>query len=141
MRTEALFFKTLFLVFVSFYFSSLMIWLFLFVVSASHFSDVTVMLGAAFGMGLISSLLFSPVLLLICFIQWGIMNKWLKNVISFVLMIVYGFCLIFIIFSDSYNKPWNHPLFEIFDYFLLSVPATLIFLIILFYLTKRSIRP
>ena len=42
-------------------------------------------------------------------------------------MIVYGFCLIFIIFSDSYNKPWNHPLFEIFDYFLLSVPATLIF--------------
>ncbi len=141
MRTEALFFKTLFLVFVSFYFSALMIWLFLFVVSASHFSDVTVMLGAAFGMGLISGLLFSPVLLLICFIQWGIMNKWLKNVISFVLMIVYGFCLIFIIFSDSYNKPWNHPLFEIFDYFLLSVPATLIFLIILFYLTKRSIRP
>jgi len=28
MRTEALFFKTLFLVFVAFYFSALMIWLF-----------------------------------------------------------------------------------------------------------------
>ena len=148
MRTEGLFFKTLFFVFASFYIVSYFIFLILVICikireySTTNFIEsMKIMAFAPFLLGFIATIFFSPVLLLICFIRWGIMNKWLKNVISFILMIVYGFCLIFIIFSDSYNKPWNHPLFEISDYFLLSVPATLIFLIILFYLTKRSIRP
>lgn len=148
MRTEVLFFKTLFFVFASFYIVSYFIFLIPVICieigehSTTNFIEsMKITAFVPFLLGFAATIFFFPILLLICFIQWGIMNKWLKNVISFILMIIYGFCLIFIIFSDSHNKPWNHLLFKNLDYFLLSVPATLIFLIILFYLVKRSIRP
>ena len=132
MRTEALFFKTLFLVFVAFYFSALMVWLFFFVTTTDHFADIATMLCTAFAISLVSSLLFSPVLLLVSFIQWGIRNKWLKNVISFLLIIIYGF----LIFKAPSFRFYNTIIDETLSYLSISIPSTLLFMALLSYLTQ-----
>ncbi|MDI4500990.1 hypothetical protein E6P70_10465, partial [Moraxella nonliquefaciens] len=91
MRTEALFFKTLFFVFLSFYIASYIIFL-MFAMFAEYTGYRTtdnfiesgkIVVSLPFLLGLAAIIFFSPVLLLVSFIQWGIRNKWLKNVISF----------------------------------------------------------
>lgn len=136
MRTEALFFKTLFLVFVAFYFSALMIWLFFFVTTTDHFADIATMLCTAFAISLVSSLLFSPVLLLVSFIQWGIRNKWLKNVISFLLIIIYGFLIFKAPSFRFYNTNLPDIIDETLSYLSILIPSTLLFMALLSYLTQ-----
>ncbi len=140
MRTEALFFKTLFLVFIAFYVSSLLIFPFMFVIikGVDGFFDVSigVVLGALFGVSLIASILFSPALLLISFIQWWIKNNKLKNLISFLLIIIYGFLILKFPSFRFYNTNFHGVIDETLIYLSLSIPSTLLFLILLLYLTQ-----
>ncbi|MCG7412955.1 hypothetical protein [Moraxella nonliquefaciens] len=144
MRTEALFFKTLFFVFLSFYIASYIIFL-MFVMFAEYTGYRTtdnfiesgkIVVSLPFLLGLVAIIFFSPVLLLVSFIQWGIRNKWLKNVISFLLIIIYGF----LIFKAPSFRFYNTNLPDIIDetlyYLSISIPSTLLFMALLSYLTQ-----
>lgn len=89
-----------------------------------------------FLLGLAAIIFFLPVLLLVSFIQWGIRNKWLKNVISFLLIIIYGF----LIFKAPSFRFYNTNLLDIIDetlsYLSISIPLTLLFMALLSYLTQ-----
>lgn len=144
MRTEALFFKTLFFVFLSFYIVSYIIFL-MFVIFAEYTGYRTtdnfiesgkIVVFLPFLLGLAAIIFFLPVLLLVSFIQWGIRNKWLKNVISFLLIIIYGF----LIFKAPSFRFYNTNLLDIIDetlsYLSISIPLTLLFMALLSYLTQ-----
>ena len=144
MRTEALFFKTLFFVFLSFYIASYIIFL-MFAMCAEYTGYRTtdnfiesgkIVVSLPFLLGLAAIIFFSPVLLLVSFIQWGIRNKWLKNVISFLLIIIYGF----LIFKAPSFRFYNTNLPDIIDetlyYLSISIPSTLLFMSLLSYLTQ-----
>ena len=144
MRTEALFFKTLFFVFLSFYIASYIIFL-MFVMFAEYTGYRTtdnfiesgkIVVSLPFLLGLVAIIFFSPVLLLVSFIQWGIRNKWLKNVISFLLIIIYGF----LIFKAPSFRFYNTNLPDIIDetlyYLSISIPSTLLFMALLSYLAQ-----
>lgn len=144
MRTEALFFKTLFFVFLSFYIASYIIFL-MFAMFAEYTGYRTtdnfiesgkIVVSLPFLLGLAAIIFFSPVLLLVSFIQWGIRNKWLKNVISFLLIIIYGF----LIFKAPSFRFYNTNLPDIIDetlyYLSISIPSTLLFMALLSYLTQ-----
>ena len=140
MRTEALFFKTLFFVFLSFYIASYIIFL-MFVMFAEYTGYRTtdnfiesgkIVVSLPFLLGLVAIIFFSPVLLLVSFIQWGIRNKWLKNVISFLLIIIYGF----LIFKAPSFRFYNTIIDETLSYLSISIPSTLLFMALLSYLTQ-----
>ena len=144
MRTEALFFKTLFFVFLSFYIASYIIFL-MFAMFAEYTGYRTtdnfiesgkIVVFLPFLLGLAAIIFFLPVLLLVSFIQWGIRNKWLKNVISFLLIIIYGF----LIFKAPSFRFYNTNLLDIIDetlsYLSISIPSTLLFMALLSYLTQ-----
>lgn len=144
MRSEALFFKTLFFVFLSFYIASYIIFL-MFAIFAEYTGYRTtdnfiesgkIVVSLPFLLGLVAIIFFSPVLLLVSFIQWGIRNKWLKNLISFLLIIIYGF----LIFKDPSFRFYNTNLPDIIDetlsYLSISIPSTLLFMALLSYLTQ-----
>ena len=144
MRTEALFFKTLFFVFLSFYIASYIIFL-MFAMFAEYTGYRTtdnfiesgkIVVSLPFLLGLAAIIFFSPVLLLVSFIQWGIRNNWLKNVISFLLIIIYGF----LIFKAPSFRFYNTNLPDIIDetlyYLSISIPSTLLFMALLSYLTQ-----
>ena len=140
MRTEALFFKTLFFVFLSFYIASYIIFL-MFAMFAEYTGYRTtdnfiesgkIVVSLPFLLGLAAIIFFSPVLLLVSFIQWGIRNKWLKNVISFLLIIIYGF----LIFKAPSFRFYNTIIDETLSYLSISIPSTLLFMALLSYLTQ-----
>lgn len=140
MRTEALFFKTLFFVFLSFYIASYIIFL-MFTMFAEYTGYRTtdnfiesgkIVVFLPFLLGLVAIIFFSPVLLLVSFIQWGIRNKWLKNVISFLLIIIYGF----LIFKAPSFRFYNTIIDETLSYLSISIPSTLLFMALLSYLTQ-----
>jgi len=140
MRTEALFFKTLFFVFLSFYIASYIIFL-MFAMFAEYTGYRTtdnfiesgkIVVFLPFLLGLVAIIFFSPVLLLVSFIQWGIRNKWLKNVISFLLIIIYGF----LIFKAPSFRFYNTIIDETLSYLSISIPSTLLFMALLSYLTQ-----
>lgn len=140
MRTEALFFKTLFFVFLSFYIASYIIFL-MFAMFAEYTGYRTtdnfiesdkIVVFLPFLLGLVAIIFFSPVLLLVSFIQWGIRNKWLKNLISFLLIIIYGF----LIFKAPSFRFYNTIIDETLSYLSISIPSTLLFMALLSYLTQ-----
>lgn len=126
MRSEGQFFKTLLMVFLAFYLSSLIVISLLAVVYVTDYDIYAFM--APFILGLISILFFAPVLIVVTFIQWWIQNIKLKNLFSFILLIIYGFTL-FIHGLELFNE-------EKIKFFLISISSTLIFLLVLFYLMK-----
>ncbi|WP_282673422.1 hypothetical protein, partial [Moraxella nonliquefaciens] len=77
-----------------------------------------------------------PVLLLVSFIQWGIRNKWLKNVISFLLIIIYGFLIFKAPSFRFYNTNLPDIIDETLSYLSISIPSTLLFMALLSYLTQ-----
>jgi|GEM_PF-3249786 len=144
MRTEALFFKTLFFVFLSFYIASYIIFL-MFVMFAEYTGYRTtdnfiesgkIVVSLPFLLGLVAIIFFSPVLLLVSFIQWGIRNKWLKNVISFLLIIIYGFLIFKAPSFRFYNTNLPDIIDETLSYLSISIPSTLLFMALLSYLTQ-----
>lgn len=146
MRTEALFFKTLFFVFLSFYIVSYIIFL-MFAMFAEYTGYRTtdnfiesgkIVASLPFLLGLVAIIFFSPVLLLVSFIQWGIRNKWLKNVISFLLIIIYGFLIFKAPSFRFYNTNLPDIIDETLSYLSISIPSTLLFMALLFYLTQYS---
>ena len=148
MRTEALFFKTLFLVFLSFYIASYLIFLILAISienrgysTTNLIKSIDMIVSLPFWFGFFATIFFSPVLLFVSFVQWWIKNNKLKNFISFSLVIIYG-CIIFILTSlKSSNSTWFTEFTDqdkILDFLLLSIPSTALFLIILIYLVSRD---
>ncbi len=144
MRTEALFFKTLFFVFLSFYIASYIIFL-MFAMFAEYTGYRTtdnfiesgkIVVFLPFLLGLVAIIFFSPVLLLVSFIQWGIRNKWLKNVISFLLIIIYGFLIFKAPSFRFYNTNLPDIIDETLSYLSISIPSTLLFMALLSYLTQ-----
>ena len=144
MRTEALFFKTLFFVFLSFYIASYIIFL-MFAMFAEYTGYRTtdnfiesgkIVVSLPFLLGLAAIIFFSPVLLLVSFIQWGIRNKWLKNVISFLLIIIYGFLIFKAPSFRFYNTNLPDIIDETLSYLSISIPSTLLFMALLSYLTQ-----
>lgn len=144
MRTEALFFKTLFFVFLSFYIVSYIIFL-MFAMFAEYTGYRTtdnfiesgkIVVFLPFLLGLVAIIFFSPVLLLVSFIQWGIRNKWLKNVISFLLIIIYGFLIFKAPSFRFYNTNLPDIIDETLSYLSISIPSTLLFMALLSYLTQ-----
>lgn len=144
MRTEALFFKTLFFVFLSFYIASYIIFL-MFAMFAEYTGYRTtdnfiesgkIVIFLPFLLGLVAIIFFSPVLLLVSFIQWGIRNKWLKNVISFLLIIIYGFLIFKAPSFRFYNTNLPDIIDETLSYLSISIPSTLLFMALLSYLTQ-----
>ena len=144
MRTEALFFKTLFFVFLSFYIVSYIIFL-MFAMFAEYAGYRTtdnfiesgkIVVFLPFLLGLVAIIFFSPVLLLVSFIQWGIRNKWLKNVISFLLIIIYGFLIFKAPSFRFYNTNLPDIIDETLSYLSISIPSTLLFMALLSYLTQ-----
>ena len=144
MRTEALFFKTLFFVFLSFYIVSYIIFL-MFAMFAEYTGYRTtdnfiesgkIVVSLPFLLGLVAIIFFSPVLLLVSFIQWGIRNKWLKNVISFLLIIIYGFLIFKAPSFRFYNTNLPDIIDETLSYLSISIPSTLLFMALLSYLTQ-----
>lgn len=144
MRTEALFFKTLFFVFLSFYIASYIIFL-MFAMFAEYTGYRTtdnfiesgkIVVFLPFLLGLAAIIFFLPVLLLVSFIQWGIRNKWLKNVISFLLIIIYGFLILKFPSFRFYNKNLPDIIDETLSYLSISIPSTLLFMALLSYLTQ-----
>ena len=144
MRTEALFFKTLFFVFLSFYIASYIIFL-MFAMFAEYTGYRTtdnfiesgkIVVFLPFLLGLVAIIFFSPGLLLVSFIKWGRRNKWLKNLISFLLIIIY----VFLIFKAPSFRFYNTNLPDIIDetlsYLSISIPSTLLFMALLSYLTQ-----
>lgn len=89
-----------------------------------------------FLLGLVAIIFFSPVLLLVSFIQWGIRNKWLKNVISFLLIIIYGFLIFKAPSFRFYNTNLPDIIDETLSYLSISIPSTLLFMALLSYLTQ-----
>lgn len=146
MRTEALFFKTLFFVFLSFYIVSYIIFL-MFAMFAEYTGYRTtdnfiesgkIVVFLPFLLGLVAIIFFSPVLLLVSFIQWGIRNKWLKNVISFLLIIIYGFLIFKAPSFRFYNTNLPDIIDETLSYLSISIPSTLLFMALLSYLTQHQ---
>lgn len=144
MRTEALFFKTLFFVFLSFYIASYIIFL-MFAMFAEYTGYRTtdnfiesgkIVVFLPFLLGLAAIIFFLPVLLLVSFIQWGIRNKWLKNVISFLLIIIYGFLIFKAPSFRFYNRNLPDIIDETLSYLSISIPSTLLFMALLSYLTQ-----
>ncbi|OBX82772.1 hypothetical protein [Moraxella nonliquefaciens] len=144
MRTEALFFKTLFFVFLSFYIASYIIFL-MFAMFAEYTGYRTtdnfiesgkIVVFLPFLLGLVAIIFFSPVLLLVSFIQWGIRNKWLKNLISFLLIIIYGFLIFKAPSFRFYNTNLPDIIDETLSYLSISIPSTLLFMALLSYLTQ-----
>ena len=144
MRTEALFFKTLFFVFLSFYIVSYIIFL-MFAMFAEYtgyrttdnfIESGTIVVSLPFLLGLVAIIFFSPVLLLVSFIQWGIRNKWLKNLISFLLIIIYGFLIFKAPSFRFYNTNLPDIIDETLSYLSISIPSTLLFMTLLSYLTQ-----
>lgn len=144
MRTEALFFKTLFFVFLSFYIVSYIIFL-MFAMFAEYTGYRTtdnfiesgkIVVSLPFLLGLVAIIFFSPVLLLVSFIQWGIRNKWLKNLISFLLIIIYGFLIFKAPSFRFYNTNLPDIIDETLSYLSISIPSTLLFMALLSYLTQ-----
>lgn len=144
MRTEALFFKTLFFVFLSFYIVSYIIFL-MFAMFAEYTGYRTtdnfiesgkIVVSLPFLLGLVAIIFFSPVLLLVSFIQWGIRNKWLKNLISFLLIIIYGFLIFKAPSFRFYNTNLPDIIDETLSYLSISIPSTLLFMTLLSYLTQ-----
>ena len=144
MRTEALFFKTLFFVFFFFYIVSYIIFL-LFAMFAEYSGFSTtdnfiesgkIVVSLPFLLGLVAIIFFSPVLLLVSFIQWGIRNKWLKNLISFLLIIIYGFLIFKAPSFRFYNTNLPDIIDETLSYLSISIPSTLLFMTLLSYLTQ-----
>ena len=144
MRTEALFFKTLFFVFLSFYIASYIIFL-MFAMFAEYTGYRTtdnfiesgkIVVSLPFLLGLAAIIFFSPVLLLVSFIQWGIRNKWLKNLISFLLIIIYGFLIFKAPIFRFYNTNLPDIIDETLSYLSISIPSTLLFMALLSYLTQ-----
>lgn len=144
MRTEALFFKTLFFVFLSFYIASYIIFL-MFAMFAEYTGYRTtdnfiesgkIVVSLPFLLGLAAIIFFSPVLLLVSFIQWGIRNKWLKNLISFLLIIIYGFLIFKAPSFRFYNTNLPDIIDETLSYLSISIPSTLLFMALLSYLTQ-----
>lgn len=144
MRTEALFFKTLFFVFLSFYIVSYIIFL-MFAMFAEYTGYRTtdnfiesgkIVVFLPFLLGLVAIIFFSPVLLLVSFIQWGIRNKWLKNLISFLLIIIYGFLIFKAPSFRFYNTNLPDIIDETLSYLSISIPSTLLFMALLSYLTQ-----
>lgn len=136
MRTEALFFKTLLLVFVTFYFTAMIIWMAFFIVSLSDFSDVKTVLGVVFGLSLIASLFFSPVLLLVSFVQWWAKSKKLKNIASFISIIIYGHIIFAWSTCDHKGLCLMIAQDKIINYLVFSIPSTLLFMTLLMCITK-----
>lgn len=89
-----------------------------------------------FLLGLVAIIFFSPVLLLVSFIQWGIRNKWLKNLISFLLIIIYGFLIFKAPSFRFYNTNLPDIIDETLSYLSISIPSTLLFMALLSYLTQ-----
>ena len=144
MRTEALFFKTLFFVFLSFYIASYIIFL-MFAMFAEYTGYRTtdnfiesgkIVVFLPFLLGIVAIIFFSPVLLLVSFIQWGIRNKWLKNLISFLLIIIYGFLIFKAPSFRFYNTNLPDIIDETLSYLSISIPSTLLFMALLSYLTQ-----
>lgn len=143
MRTEALFFKTLFLVFLSFYIVSYFIFLILVLcIEMGEYSTINLIdfmeiaAFAPFLLGFTATIFFSPVLLLVCFIQWWIKSKKIKNTISFIVMILYGYVM-FAWFSGDYEKfSWIVTQDEAIYYVILLIPSTLLFMVLLSYLAQ-----
>lgn len=143
MRTETLFFKTLFLVFLSFYIASYLISL-MFVIYVESIDSTTVnftelikiVIFFPFLIGLIATTFFLPAVLLVSFIQWWMQNDRLKNVISFLLIMIYGFLILKVPSFRFYNTNLPDIIDETLPYLSLSIPATLLFLVLLFYLTQ-----
>lgn len=89
-----------------------------------------------FLLGLVAIIFFSPVLLLVSFIQWGIRNKWLKNLISFLLIIIYSFLIFKAPSFRFYNTNLPDIIDETLSYLSISIPSTLLFMALLSYLTQ-----
>ena len=144
MRTEALFFKTLFLVFLSFYIASYLIFLIWVVciengghsTTANLIESIKIIVFLPFLLGLAANLLFSPILLLISFVQWWIKSNKLKNLISFLLIIIYGFLILKIPSFRFYNRNLPDIIDETLSYLSISIPSTLLFMALLSYLTQ-----
>lgn len=145
MRTEALFFKTLFLVFLSFYIVSYFIFLILAIstdmgeyTTTNFITSMKMKVSLPFLLGFIATIFFSPVLLFISFVQWWMRSKTLKNTISFILMILYGYMIFFVGFTDGYDKNNFIIQYEIIHFLIVSIPSTLLFIALLSYLIKRQ---
>lgn len=141
MRTEVLFFKTLFFVFLSFYIASYIIFLILVIcieyrTTTNFVESSRIVLFAPSLLGLAAIIFFSPVLLFICFIQWWVQSNKLKNLTSFLLVIAYGFLIFKFPGFRFDNTSFYDVVDETFAYLLLSIPSTLLFLVLLFYLTQ-----
>lgn len=126
MRSEAQFFKTLMMVFLAFYLSSLIVFFFFIIIDKIGYDIYALMI--PFTLGMPFTLSFSPILIVVTFIQWWVQNIKVKNFFSFILIIVYGFVL-FIYGFELFNN-------RIIIFFLMSLPSTLLFLLVLSCLMK-----
>lgn len=145
MRTEALFFKTLFLVFLSFYIASYLIFLILAIstdmgeyTTTNFITSMKMKVSLPFLLGFIATIFFSPSLFLVCLVQWWMRSKKLKNFISFSLVIIYGYIMFIQTSLKSSNLTWFTDQDKILSFLLLSIPSTALFLIILIYLVSRD---
>lgn len=145
MRTEALFFKTLFFVFLSFYIASYLIFLIPVICieigehSTTNFIEsMKITAFVPFLLGFVATIFFSPVLLFISFVQWWIKSNKLKNLISFLLIMIYGFLIWKVPSFRFYNTNFHDIIDETLSYLWLSIPSTLLFIALLSYLIKRQ---
>ena len=65
-------------------------------------------------------------------------NNKLKNFISFLLVIIYGYIIFIQTSLKSNNLTWFTDKDKILNFFLLSIPSTALFLIILICLVSRD---
>ena len=131
-------FKFMFFVFLAFYLSSLIVLLFVFTSNIVNYPNLNILIGAIIGVSFIAMIFFSPILLFVTFFQYWMKNNKLKNFISFLLVIIYGYIIFIQTSLKSSNLTWFTDKDKILNFFLLSIPSTALFLIILICLVSRD---
>lgn len=125
------FFKHLFLTIIIFYVSSYMIMSIRYWIIYSVDENFATIMQSFLVISLGASILFLPVLLILSTINF-IINHWVKYISMFVVMEFYGYFFFIFDLVESVFKSMD----RIINYFIISIPSTIFFLILLIFLTN-----